>query len=161
MSMSFKKIALVVLPAAVLALGLGGCGEEEPSRDYAPTKDSSGASGPKVTTRSSDAGTILADSSGRAFYVFSKDEDGVSNCKDACLGAWPPATISGDPVAAGDAEQSKIGTIKLASATQLTYDGRPLYYYVKDKKPKYVRGNGVKSFDGTWSTVKPSGDPTG
>lgn len=158
MSKSLKKF-LVVLPLAALALAASGCGGDEPSRNYAPTKDSSGASGPKVTTRSSDQGTILADSSGRAYYVFSKDEENQSNCIDACPGAWPPATISGTPKATGDAEQSKIGTIKREAATQLTYDGRPLYYFVKDRKPKQVKGNGVESFGGEWNTVKPNGDP--
>ncbi|MGH2959088.1 MAG: COG4315 family predicted lipoprotein [Solirubrobacterales bacterium] len=157
---TLKKFVLVVLPVAALAFAASGCGEDDTSRNYAPTKDSSAANGPKVTTRSSANGTILADSSGRAYYVFSRDEDGISNCVDACSGAWPPATISGEPQAMREAEQSKIGTIKRDPATQLTYDGKPLYYYSGDKKPKQVTGNGVESFSGTWFTVKPNGDTT-
>jgi predicted lipoprotein with Yx(FWY)xxD motif len=42
--------------------------------------------------------------------------------------------------------------------TQVTYDGRPLYYYV-DEGPGQVLCHNVDEFGGLWLAVQPSGAP--
>jgi predicted lipoprotein with Yx(FWY)xxD motif len=50
-----------------------------------------------------------------------------------------------------------MGTIRRDDGTlQLTYKGRPLYYYVGDP-PGRVRWQNVDQFGGPWLVVRPTG----
>ena len=40
---------------------------------------------------------------------------------------------------------------------QVTYNGWPLYYFVKDKQAGEATGQDVKGFGGEWYLVKPQG----
>ena len=40
---------------------------------------------------------------------------------------------------------------------QVTFDGRPLYYYVGDRKPGQVLCQNVSEFGGLWLVVRPTG----
>ncbi len=40
---------------------------------------------------------------------------------------------------------------------QVTYAGRPLYYYVGDRSPHEVLCQAVTEFGGTWNVVAPDG----
>ena len=40
----------------------------------------------------------------------------------------------------------------------MTYRGRPLYYYVGDRKPGQILCQNVREFGGLWLIVRPSGD---
>jgi predicted lipoprotein with Yx(FWY)xxD motif len=40
---------------------------------------------------------------------------------------------------------------------QVTYGGRPLYYYVGDRKPGQVLCQNVKEFGGLWLVVRADG----
>ena len=51
-----------------------------------------------------------------------------------------------------------IGTIRRADGRlQVTYGGRPLYYYVGDRQPGQVLCQNVEEFGGLWLVVRPSG----
>ena len=51
-----------------------------------------------------------------------------------------------------------IGTTRRADGKlQVTYRGRPLYYYVGDRKPREVRCQNVSEFGGVWLVVRPNG----
>jgi predicted lipoprotein with Yx(FWY)xxD motif len=53
---------------------------------------------------------------------------------------------------------SLLGTIRRANGSrQVTYAGRPLYYYVGDKKPRQILCQNVSEFGGLWLVVRPSG----
>ena len=39
----------------------------------------------------------------------------------------------------------------------LSYAGRPLYYYVNDRRPGQILCQNVAEFGGTWLIVRPSG----
>jgi predicted lipoprotein with Yx(FWY)xxD motif len=44
---------------------------------------------------------------------------------------------------------------------QATYAGRPLYYYVGDRKPGQILCQGVREYGGRWRVVRPTGIPVG
>jgi predicted lipoprotein with Yx(FWY)xxD motif len=111
-----------------------------------------------VTVRSSDYGRILFGGRGKALYAFTRDERGRSRCSGACATAWPPFVVTRKPRAAAGVKGSLIGTIRRSDGKlQVTYGGRPLYYYVGDRKPGQVLCQNVKEFGGLWLVVRPSG----
>ena len=93
-------------------------------------------------------GNILTDSKGMTLYTYSKDTTGKSNCSGGCLQAWPAYVA---PSQSGTFP-ANISVIKRTDGTlQYAWKGMPLYYFVSDKKPGDVKGNGV---GGVWSVVK-------
>jgi predicted lipoprotein with Yx(FWY)xxD motif len=51
-----------------------------------------------------------------------------------------------------------LGTTNRGDGTiQLTYAGRPLYYYVGDRRPGQILCQNVSEFGGIWRVVRPSG----
>jgi predicted lipoprotein with Yx(FWY)xxD motif len=117
-----------------------------------------GKSVPALTARSSNYGSILFDGRGRALYAFTRDRrGGASRCYGACAKAWPVYFARGRLAAGRGVKQSLIGTTRRRDGRlQVTYDGRPLYYYVGDGVGQ-VKCQGVDEFGGTWLVVRPSG----
>jgi predicted lipoprotein with Yx(FWY)xxD motif len=111
-----------------------------------------------LTVRSSAFGRILFDSRGRALYAFTRDPRRRSVCNGACAAAWPPYLVRGRLRAAGPVERSLLGSRRRADGTrQVTYAGRPLYYYVGDRQPGEVRCQNVREFGGLWLVMRASG----
>jgi predicted lipoprotein with Yx(FWY)xxD motif len=111
-----------------------------------------------VTTAKNSTGTFLADSSGRALYLWDADPKGRSSCAGACLQYWPALTTKGAPKASGAAIAKDLGTTKRSDgSTQVTYAGHPLYYYAGDTAPGQTNGQGSSDFGATWWLVAPSG----
>jgi predicted lipoprotein with Yx(FWY)xxD motif len=111
-----------------------------------------------LTVRSSAFGRILFDSRGRALYAFTRDPRGRSACSGACAAAWPPYVLRGRLRGGGTVERSLLGTTRRANGTrQVTYAGRPLYYYVGDRRPGEVRCQNVREFGGLWLVMRASG----
>jgi predicted lipoprotein with Yx(FWY)xxD motif len=111
-----------------------------------------------LTVRSSAFGRILFDSRGRALYAFTRDPRGRTVCNGACAAAWPPYILRGRLQPAGPVKRSLLGTTRRANGTrQVTYAGRPLYYYVGDRRPGEVRCQNVREFGGLWLVVRASG----
>jgi hypothetical protein len=53
---------------------------------------------------------------------------------------------------------SKLGTIaRSGGQRQVTYNGHPLYLFVKDKKPGDVNGQAVTAFGAAWFALTPAG----
>jgi predicted lipoprotein with Yx(FWY)xxD motif len=73
---------------------------------------------------------VLVDPKGMTVYTFDKDSDGKSACTGRCAENWPPVT----PGAATPSEPFSVITREDGSK-QLAYHGKPLYTFVKDKKP--------------------------
>ena len=111
-----------------------------------------------LTVRSSKYGSILFDGKGRALYAFTRDRrGGPSRCYGACAQKWPVYFSGGRLVAGKGVKRSLIGTTKRRDGRrQITYNGRPLYYYNADKIGQ-VLCQGVAEFGGTWLVVRPSG----
>jgi predicted lipoprotein with Yx(FWY)xxD motif len=109
---------------------------------------------PTVETRDAgDLGTILTDSNGMTLYTYAPDTAGTSTCYDKCAVAWPPATVSGDPVAPDGLAGSLGVTARTDGSEQLTYNGMPLYTYADDKDGEDTYGQGI---GGVWFVVNPS-----
>jgi predicted lipoprotein with Yx(FWY)xxD motif len=121
----------------------------------AATSPSTSAAG--ITTGSTPNGKILVTAQGFTIYEFAIDTPTKSNCDATCLQYWPPLT--GTPSAASGAGLTgTFGTIKgTGGITQATYDGHPLYLFVKDTKPGMLSGNGLNLSGGKWWALTPSG----
>ena len=119
---------------------------------------SSDASRSTLTVGSSSYGRILFDGRGFALYAFTRDPRGKSVCNGACAKAWPPFVVKTPPRAAGGVKAQLLGTRKRAGGQlQVTYAGRPLYYYVGDRKPGQVLCQNVREFGGVWLVIGPTG----
>jgi predicted lipoprotein with Yx(FWY)xxD motif len=114
---------------------------------------------PVAVTTSSKApfGSYLTDSAGRTLYMFTADKGGTSACTGACTTPWPPVLTSGAPVAGSGVQAASLGTIKRGSEDQVTYDGKPLYYFIRDKSAGSTAGEGITHFGGSWYVLSPSG----
>jgi len=111
-----------------------------------------------VTVKSSTYGRILFDGRGFALYAFTRDPRGRSVCRGACATAWPPYLVKGRPRADAGVNSSQLGTTKRADGRlQVTYAGRPLYYYIGDRKPGQVLCQNVKAFGGNWIVLRANG----
>jgi predicted lipoprotein with Yx(FWY)xxD motif len=109
-------------------------------------------------TQSDTMGSYITDAKGHAVYVFTKDGKGESRCSDACAEAWPPVVTSGKPRGGSKIDAKKIGVTERADGKrQVTYDGRPLYYYKQDGETMAISGQAVFSYDGDWYLIAPSG----
>ncbi len=117
-----------------------------------------GEAAPTVTVHSSAYGKVLFDGRGFVLYAFDKDPRGRSVCSGACAKAWPPYVVRGSVRAGAGVKASLLGTIRRPNGSrQVTYGGRPLYYYVGDKKPRQILCQNVSEFGGLWLVVRPSG----
>jgi predicted lipoprotein with Yx(FWY)xxD motif len=111
-----------------------------------------------LTVRNSEYGRILFDGRGFVLYGFTADRTRRSVCSGACAAAWPPYLVSSAPRAGNGVRKSLLGTIRRARGRrQVTYAGRPLYYYVGDRRPGQILCQDVFEFGGDWLVVRPSG----
>jgi predicted lipoprotein with Yx(FWY)xxD motif len=132
-----------------------------------PPEEGKQALGPTtVQVKTADPyGQFLADKSGHPLYLFKADQRGGSgqpadsSCYDDCAKSWPPLLSSGEPKAGMPVQTGLLGTMRRKDgSTQVTYNGWPLYRYVKDVGPEAVTGHDVEDFGQEWYLVAPSGD---
>lgn len=168
----------VLAVTAVAAILLAGCGgSSKPSSGTSGSKEgayatsttntsaakSTTAAGPVVISvkPNSVLGTkiLAAGPKKLTVYMFAADHGSVSACYGACATAWPPVITAGTPKAQGGAIAAKIGTItRSEGAKQVTYSGRPLYYYTPDSSEAAISGQGLNSFGALWWVMSPSGE---
>ena len=138
-----------LLGTAVVAVALLG---------LAPAAMSGESVAPTLTVKSSSFGRVLFDGRGFVLYAFARDKNGRSACYGACARAWPVYYAKATLRAGSGIKRSLIGTTKRRNGRrQITYAGRPLYYYVGDTKAGQIRCQNVVEFGGTWLIVRPSG----
>lgn len=107
----------------------------------------------------------LADSDGRALYMFTPDSRGTaespaaSACYDACLEGWPPLLTDGQPKAEGAVQADLLGTFERRDgSTQVTYAGWPLYRYFRDQSEEFqTHGQSLQNHGGAWYLLRPDG----
>ncbi|HEY7610167.1 MAG TPA: hypothetical protein VIF14_13110 [Alphaproteobacteria bacterium] len=95
-------------------------------------------------------GGVLTDSAGMTLYTFDKDPagGGKSLCNGPCAQNWPPLMASSSDAASG----AWTIVTRDDGARQWAYKGKPLYLWVKDKKPGDKTGDGVNK---VWSLARP------
>ena len=152
---SAAVIPLVAL--AVAACGGGGAATASPppaasKTTTAPTQTAT------VRVAKSSLGRILVDSTGRTLYLFKADSGTTSACSGACAIAWPPLRTGATPAAGGATAASARHHLAVGRAQQVTYNGHPLYLFVKDHKPGDVNGQGLTAFGAAWFAVSPAGN---
>lgn len=134
--------ALAVLSAAMVAPGA------VPAAAKAET----------LTTHSSSFGKVLFDGPGYVLYGFTRDKR-KSACYGACAKAWPPYFApKGRLTVSPGLKRSLLGTVRRRNGKrQVTYAGKPLYYYVGDTRPGQILCQDVFEYGGRWLIVRPSG----
>jgi predicted lipoprotein with Yx(FWY)xxD motif len=124
----------------------------------APAAMSRESAAPTLTVKSSSFGRVLFDGRGFVLYAFTRDKNGRSACYGACAKAWPVYYAKATLRAGTGIKRSLIGTTKRRDGRrQITYAGRPLYYYVGDTEAGQIRCQNVVEFGGTWLVVRPTG----
>ena len=164
---TFLATAAVIPLAAltVAACGGGGAATAAPAPASSSTTTTTHTSTPAPTKAAavrvakSALGSILVNSNGRTLYLFKADSATKSACTGACATAWPPLLANGKATAGTGLTASKLGTITRPGGThQVTYNGHPLYLFIKDTKPGQTNGQGVTAFGAAWFVVSPAGN---
>ena len=116
------------------------------------------ATRPTVAAKQSAYGRILFDGRGFVLYAFTSDGQRKSTCTGACAKAWPPYLVKSRPGGGAGVAAGRLGTTRRADGSlQATYAGRPLYYYVGDRRPGQILCQNVLEFGGYWRVVRPTG----
>lgn len=139
----FTRLPLLLVLLVVVTVGVFG------------SRQVPGAQGAAALVKTAP-GHILVTSSGMTLYIFALDRKGVSACTGKCAAIWPPLLVpAGSKVPATMAGiTGKFGeSAGTGGMHQLTYDGAPLYTFVKDTKPGQVNGQGVGGL--WWAVVVP------
>jgi predicted lipoprotein with Yx(FWY)xxD motif len=148
-----KRVAVIAVTAASV---LAACGSTEA---MAPPGPATSTAGTKVVVGKSQFGSMLFNAKRQAIYVFGADARRKSNCYGECARLWPPVYTTAKPRAGAGVKASLLGTTKRRDGRlQLTYAGRPLYYYAHEG-PGQVLCHNVDLNGGIWKVVAPSGRP--
>lgn len=104
-------------------------------------------------------GSVLANSKGKAVYIFSGDPKNASKCAKSCAKTWVPVTVTGKPKAGKNVKAALIKTFKRQkpSGRQVSYDGHALYTY--PISPLQGSGAGQASAGGIWYLIGANGSP--
>ena len=98
-------------------------------------------------------GDFLTDSTGMTLYYFTRDTVNKSVCAGNCVVNWP-LFYSETITVPASLKASEFGTITRDDGKkQTTFRGYPLYYYIGDKKPGDLTGEGVGS---VWYIIDPA-----
>ena len=153
-----RKVFASAALFSALTFALAACGgtddEAGTAATAAPTTAAQAANGATVAVASSKLGDILVDADGRTLYVFTKDKGDQSACSGDCATNWP--ALTGTATAGTGAQAALLSTAMQANgSSQVTYSGKPLYYFAGDAKPGDTKGQGVGS---VWFAVTADGE---
>ena len=104
------------------------------------------------TAKNAKFGTLLVAAEDTVYTL----KPSKTACTAKCLKVWPPVELPAGMTAATagtGVDAAKLGTKALADGTmQVTYGGKPLYWFFKDKAPGQVKGNVTDKW-GKWLSV--------
>ena len=159
------RILVLVLVLVLVIAGCGGSGEDaaargsdsvdasSPAREVAKTN----ATGTRISLARSRFGRMLWGPKRQAIYIFERDSRNRTRCYGDCAKAWPPVYTTGRPAAGRGVRRSLLGSIRRRDGRrQVTYAGRPLYYYAHEG-PGQVLCHNVKLNGGLWWVVGADG----
>jgi predicted lipoprotein with Yx(FWY)xxD motif len=99
---------------------------------------------------------------GLPVYLFSTDLPGnpstppTLTCTGECLATWPPVVgISVEPGEGVDPDL--VGAIESEGLVIATYNGWPLYFFLRDTERETPTGQEFESFGGEWYLMGPDG----
>jgi predicted lipoprotein with Yx(FWY)xxD motif len=148
-----SRVAAAVLVAGGLATTIGLAGASAAEHSHASK------SVVVSTFKSSKVGTILSD--GRTLYTL---KPSATACTAACHKIWIQVLLpkgATRATAGSGVSAAKLGTVKVANGLQVTYGGKPLFWFFQDKSAGQVKGNVTDTW-GKWADVvlaKPAGKP--
>ncbi len=151
---------LAAMGVGLLGLTLASC-SSSPSSPAGSTSHNAGGTAVN-STANTKYGTILVTSTGMTLYMNTGDTPTSTVCTTAsgCTPIWPPLTTTGTPSAGSGVNAGMLGSFtRPGGSLQVTYDGHPLYTFVKDTAAGQVTGEGITHFGGTWYVVGTSGAP--
>lgn len=114
----------------------------------------------RIVVKESEFGRVLFDANGQVVYFFELDRRNESNCTSAeCVQAWPPVLTQEQPSPGASVAARLLGTIPRGDGNlQVTYNGRPLYFY-EHEAPGEIKCHNVNLHGGLWWVVTPRGEP--
>ena len=102
------------------------------------------------STKNANLGTILV--SGKTLYTLKPSN---TACTAACLKVWPalvlPTGVTKAKAGSG-VSAAKLGTVKRNGVVQVTYGGKPLYFFAGDTGTGQVNGDVTDTW-GKWTAV--------
>jgi predicted lipoprotein with Yx(FWY)xxD motif len=104
-------------------------------------------------------GEVLTNSRGFSLYGLSNELGGKLACIGKCLQFWPPVLVGKKvkKVSLGAGVSGEVGFVTRSATTkQVTFDGYPLYTFVKDTAAGQAHGEGLSAFGGTWGLIRAS-----
>ncbi|MDE3087173.1 MAG: hypothetical protein KGJ77_10465 [Acidobacteriota bacterium] len=138
--------------AAVMGAALAAC-------SAAGTATARPPSGPVVSAVENAAfGTILS-SGGKTVYTLVPSS---TACDSACTRIWPELVLPSGvttATAGSGVRASDLGTVDRGGVRQVTYAGKPLYFFAEDTAAGQAKGN-ITDVWGKWSVV-PAAGPAG
>jgi predicted lipoprotein with Yx(FWY)xxD motif len=94
------------------------------------------------------------------FPVYTLSNNNVRACQTYCALIWPPVLTSGQPHAGTGVDQHALGFVVRTDGTrQVTYNGKPLYFFIKDAYipgiagTQSINGAGAVTPWGTFNTI--------
>jgi predicted lipoprotein with Yx(FWY)xxD motif len=95
-----------------------------------------------------DVGPYLVNGSGFTLYFLEKDPaNGTSTCFGGCVTFWPLFYAGDKLTLPPNLNASNFGIATRSDGhEQSTFDGHPLYYFVKDTVPGQISGQGDNDF---------------
>jgi predicted lipoprotein with Yx(FWY)xxD motif len=150
-------LARAAATTATVALAFGSLVGAASSSSAAPVS----ALGPALLKASNvpGFGEIVTNAHGLSLYGLSNEFGGKLACTGECLKFWPPVLVSKSTtkVSLGAGVAGQIGFVARSATTkQVTFDGYPLYTFVKDSGAGQTHGEGVAAFGGTWGLLRAS-----
>jgi predicted lipoprotein with Yx(FWY)xxD motif len=119
---------------------------------------SAASGGAQVKVGTTSLGRILVTAQGRTLYMFAADKRNKSACYGSCATYWPPLLTTTTRVHGAGVKASLLGTTKRTDGKlQITYNGRPLYRFLKDTKSGQASGQGLNLSGGLWWVMSPAG----
>jgi predicted lipoprotein with Yx(FWY)xxD motif len=157
------SLGRLAAPFVAIALIVGACSSAATTPSpaapsaaptTAPSASTAAAGGTINVSETAAVGKFLTGPAGNTLYVYSGDTAAnASTCVDACATNWPPLTASGGAPAAGTGVTGTLATFARADGSmQVSYNGKPLYYFGKDTKAGDTNGQGLA---GKWTVAAP------
>jgi predicted lipoprotein with Yx(FWY)xxD motif len=140
-------------PSAAPTDGTTGYGGGRYGSGASPTAATTGTVTVAISQKSG-LGSFLTGEGGMTLYVFAKDAANTSNCSGGCVDNWPPLEVSAaSDLKAGAGVTGKLGTFTRSDdgKLQVTYNGKPLYYFAGDQAAGDTNGSSINN----WAVAAP------